>query len=238
MLKMNHKIVLATAGILGFASMASATPLVDVTILGSTNGGNTFSNNLTVTPGESIQLEVLAALAPVGSTNSNGSTSITSIVSGTDGTNALAFNVVDSRNGSFNTASLALGTGWNGGSGFGVGTVSGNTLTDVRPIQAPGAAAGSTTPSVLLTGTFTAGNFSGFSTETLGGSWATTGTTSGSFKINGGSTKFITGTTESSADPYVGFSGLTLTTATPEPASAGLFGLAGFGLLMRRRRSK
>jgi hypothetical protein len=217
--------------VFSFAQASTASQQVLISILGSKDGGATFSNSLTVTPGQSLTWEILAQLAPVGTQNSHGN--ITSVVAGTDGINSLAFNVIDSDSGTFNVASLQLVNGWNGGSGFGVGTVNGNTLTDVRPIQAPGVEVAATAPLTVLTGTFTAGSFSGFSSEVLSGSWATTGTTSGGFKINGGTTKVITTTTEGSSDPYVGFSSLTLSTV-PEPTmvSCVLFGAA---FLMRRR---
>lgn len=232
----------ATAVLLSGAA-AKGAALVNLQILGSTDGGSTYSSSLTVNPGQTIAFEVVGQIAPLGTSNTRSpATTITSLVPGTDGINSLAFNLNDSDSGTFNTG-LALGSGWNGGSGFGVGSVNGNTLTDVRPIQAPGVFVGATASSIILTGTFTAGTLA--SPETLGGSWATTGTTSGSFKVNGGaSSKIVSTTTEGSTDPFIGFSALTLTTgeASPVPSPAVVPAsilLAGmFGLLRLKRRQQ
>jgi hypothetical protein len=233
MLKYSHKLVFAAAS-LTLASALNAAPQINLSILGSKDGGSTYSSNVDVVPGQLVLFEVVGQLAPAGTVNSHGNT--TSLVSGTDGINSLSFNLNDSDGGAF--SNLQFVNGWNGGSGFSTGTVNGSTLTDVRPIQSPGVFVGSTSPSVILTGSFTAGNFSGFSTETLSGSWATTGTTSGAFKINGGTNKIITTTTEGSTDPFVGFSTLTLATPTPEPGSIALAGLASLGLLSRRSKRR
>ncbi len=92
---------------------------------------------------------------------------------------------------------------------------------------------------VVATGTFTTGATVGAS-STIGLSF---GSTSGSVKINGGSSVIIP-TTNGGATPIIGFNGLTLTaasTAVPEPASIvisgmGFVGVAGLTVLRRRAR--
>ena len=76
--KIRNCFFIAAAALCASGSAARAAGLVDLSFLGSTNGTN-FSNSLTVTPGQVIQFEVLAQLAPANTSNSqNASNNISS----------------------------------------------------------------------------------------------------------------------------------------------------------------
>ena len=108
----------------------------------------------------------------------------------------------------------------------------------LRPIHAAGVVTGGQNADVMLLGTFTVGSPLGPSlTSLVNANYAGTAST---FKYNSGAnTAFVSTTTEGSADPYLGFSSLTLTTASvPEPSTfvLGLAGIGAFGLWAARRR--
>jgi hypothetical protein len=235
-------IAAATAALL-FTGTAHAATLFNTQILASSTQNGTYTTSLVVTPGQTVYYEVVGQLAPVGTSNTKGT--INTITSA-DGANSLSYTLTDSTSNpvqiSFNS-DAALQSGFTGGSGANAGTASGNSLTLVRPIQAPGVQAGGLTQTLIETGTFlvSAAAPAG-STGVVTGSYAGKAT---GLKINAGANSVLLVNSDSASDPVLGFAPLTLTTAAdvsavPAPGllgssalTAGTIGLVG---LVRRRR--
>jgi hypothetical protein len=204
-----------------------AAPIFNVQIFGSSDGGATFTNSVVAGSGTTIQFEVVGQLNTTGTSNTqSGTKTLTSEVAGTDGANSLGFDLANSGTGTF--SGLALGSGWNGGSGQSAGTVSGSVITGVRPIQAPGVFVGiNGSPSVILTGSYTVGT---------PGTIGALESASGSLKFNNGSGSALVSSTDSTkTDPYIGYSTMTVALA-PEPSTLGLLSMGAFAVLLRRRR--
>jgi autotransporter-associated beta strand protein len=217
------------------AAVADASPFVNLQILGSTNGGQSYSPTLTVSPGETIEYVVEGELNQSAVTNANHPYTLSNAGQSAtaDGITSLDFDLVDSGNGIFLNESLNSANGWTGaGTGNGLtspGTVSGNKLEDIFPAQSAGTVVGGTSESVMLIGNFTVS--SSPSTETLTGKWYTEGQsgiqTAGAIKVATTSSthqsiipSYTPGTvatgSESTADPYVAYgAGLTLTVTPP-----------------------
>jgi hypothetical protein len=225
--KTKTSMLVAAAALLTLGGVASASPLVNLSIQGSIDNGASWANSLQVTPGENILIRVVGSLASTTTQNSQGGgRTINSEVSGTDGIGSLKFDVLDSTG---TASSLALQSPWSAGTGASAGAVTApDNITGIRPILASGVA-DVIGPSTLETASLKVGTLP----ETLTGQWSAGG--SGAFKINGGTNVFISSTTEANADPLVSYAPLTLTTA-PEPASLLLAGVGGAALLMRRRK--
>ena len=244
---LKRKSVLAGAALVAaaWATPAHAAPFITLSLQGRVTGsGDPFSSTVVVSSSsQSIDYQLVADMAPTGTTNaqSTGRT-ITSLTAGTDGANSLkvdAFELAtDTSQVSF-TAAGALQNGWGAGTGAIGGTPTaraggtGNDLLAIRPVQAAGVFT-SIDPTVVMTGTF--------NTTTLGNAdslvrvrWSTAAGNTGSLKINGSTTVFLSGTSEAAADPFVGYTPLTLT--VPEPASLSMLGMAAVGLLARRRKA-
>jgi hypothetical protein len=239
--KLIRTLVIAVAvGFTLLSSSVKASPYITLSVLGSTDGQN-FSNNLSITPDETLYFEIVGAIAPVGTTNSNTVKSITSQSSSTDGLGSTKFNLNDSNATAISVASysnLALQSGLAAGSGPSTGTVSGSNLTAIRPIGANGVFAFGTaaSPFTVLTGQISLGsNLVANTPVTLDGAWYSGG--AGSLKLNSGAnTALLSNTSEvASGDPYEAYAPLTLTYNTPEPASLGLLGLGALALMRRRR---
>jgi hypothetical protein len=248
-MKMSKKLLAAVAAAaLLPCGIASAAPFIDVQILASSDGGNTFTSTLQAQAGQTYQFEVVGQLAPVGTTNTNGTgRTITSEVAGTDGIGSLSFNLANSAGDpvqiNFNTAALQ-GT-FTAGTGAAPGTLQNSTtgqptagqnneIAGSRPVNGNGVLTNiNGQPGVIESGTFTVESGSG--ATTVGGSFAGV---NGGFKINDGSNVFYSSTTEAGTDPFFGYAPLTVTTSSvPEPASMAVFGLGAAGLLMRRRKT-
>jgi len=229
-----------------WASPASAGPLITLSVEGSTSPSGPFSSSLTVEADTTYYYEVLATISPVGTTD--GTHTINSLVAGVDGNNSLSFNLNDTGTTPV-PISISTGTLMNGyqdGTGAQGGTPSGNNLDTARPIQSPGVFVGvpmldAPAPVVVMAGTFTTGATVTGTNSVLNGSFA--GATS-SIKINDGGVVIISSSTEASANPIVGYAGLTLNTgssgAVPEPSGISLMGLglAVVVLTAVRRRKK
>lgn len=220
---------MAVVGLLGLAaSSATAAPIVNLTVLGNTDGSANYSSTVTASPGATVYFKVVAELAPIGTTNTQLGTAVTSET----GINAVRFNILGPVSGVVGTfGTKALDAAWAAGTGANAGSVVGNDVTNIFAAQSAGVYVGvNGSPSTVLTGQF---SVSAVTTEGLL-SLSKYSTMGGSFKVNGG-VKFISNVTESNADPYVGYTGLTL--AVPEPTSMGLLGLGSLALLHRRHKS-
>lgn len=237
------------AALPGGAAMAA--PLVNLSILGSTTNGGSYTGSLSVTAGETIYYEVVGQMSPVGTTNSFASKTITSLTPSTDGISSLSYILQDAGANpiqiSFNS-DAALGNGFQSGTGAKAGTLASlgggtnNELTTIRPIEPNGtyvgvSAANTPAPIVIETGSFVVDAVGGSGSQ-VAVSWGGTGS---GFKINGGSVVAPSNTTEGavgspSADPYFGYTALTLT-SVPEPTSMALLGISGLALATRRRRA-
>jgi hypothetical protein len=240
-------VVAASAALL--PCMARASALVDLQVLGSTDGQN-YSSTLQVVAGQTYDFEVVGQLASVGTVNAHPGGTITSEVAGVDGIGSTNYNLID--NGanpvqiSF-TSSQLQGTysqGFGGTAGTPASSNGGtnNELDDVRPINPFLVYNGvNGSPVVMESGTFTVPSAAASSTSQLVGVYG--GQLSG-FKINNNQTQAMSASTESGSDgfndPYQQIAPLTLTTGAspvPEPASVAVFGLGAIGLLARRRRT-
>jgi hypothetical protein len=223
-------ILFVTAGLaLSAFSAASASPLLYVDILGSTTGAaGSYANSVTATPSSTIYFELNAVSASPGATN----THTTSTPDGqTDSVDALPFfNITDtsaSGTGSFNSASVASTFQ---GSGQEAAITNNGTLLTVRALDATAGGYVSTdgTGATLVTGTLVVGStgtdvFTYAYNKSLGG-----------FKV-AGTILNANSSTETSADPYLSYDGLTIIATTPEPASLGLLAMGGLALMRRRR---
>jgi hypothetical protein len=225
----------AAAALAAASSMAHATALVNLQILGSTDGTH-FSSSLSgVTPGQTISFEVLGEIDQSPDTNSNHPwTLVQPQVSGTDGISSLNYNLSLSDTGA-TFKSSSTGPDFTNTLGSSGGTAAGNNLTAVNDSPAtPGAFYGGTATDMLLSGTFTAGSAS---TDTMTYSF-----NSGAFKANTtAGQKGITAspTTETGTDPYIVAAPLAVSEASPvpEPASLAVFAVGAMGLLIRRRQA-
>jgi PEP-CTERM motif len=239
-MRQSFSLVSALVVIALFAGTASAGPLVDFTLLGSTSANGPFTSSLTVTSGEKIFYELEVTLAPIGSTN--GTHTITSKVDGVDGVNALSLNITS---GSAIPTTFTAGTfqnSWNSIIGETPGTPSEGGLSDIRGGQSPGVFVGANSESIALTGSFTTGASLGSGLTSLV-SMDFGGATSG-IKINDGTIVFMSANSEGGSDPVAGFTGLTIMTASaavPEPSSVVLMGLSTMvigGVMAARRRNR
>jgi hypothetical protein len=226
-------LLLAAITVLGMETAAHAAPFVDVTVLGSPNGTSNWSANLTVTPGETVYYEVNAIVAGANTSNTqSGKTFVLGTqTSGSDGISSLALALSDTLG---TTLSPTLASAWSGITG------AGPTTGGYKVGPAVGSYNGLTT-STIMTGSFTFSQSATSDTLSAGNDTQLTGTTGGmEALLSSGFTKSpqtpiqITATSESGADPYVGYTPLALSEA-PEPSSVGLL-LLGIPFLARRRR--
>jgi hypothetical protein len=223
-----NPLLIAAASTLMLSAAANASPFVDLTIEASTTQGGTYSTSLSgLTGSEPIYVEVVGQLAPTGTVN--GTHTITSLNASTDGIASLNFGLSGTGGITFNTSALAtpstvppttgtntVGGGaidWTTGTGSLAGTVSGSTVTSIRPIISGTDALTTSATDVLWVGKLTLP--SSFTGSTVSGSWTSGG--SGGFKYNGGTSGLITNGTETGANPYVGYTPLTLTANTSSP---------------------
>src|SRR5262245_60027099 len=120
------KAVLGLCVVLFFSGRAGASPLVTISLLGRVTGsGNPFSSHVgtIVSPGESIDFELVVKMAPIGTTNTQGANTrtITSLTLGVDGLNSTKHDIVNVTNGygtetNLNQA-LTFTNGWGDGLG-------------------------------------------------------------------------------------------------------------------------
>lgn len=223
------------ASTLFVCAAAQADPLVKLQILGSKTQGSGYVSNLSgVHPGDTVYVEIVGQMAPVGTSNSNKGT-ITALTSGTDGIGALYMDLTASNSATFSSIALATALtspaavgDWTGGFSPSPGVASSGTVTGVHPQAGLGHWNAATSPDVIWIGQLTVGSVS----SVVSGAWHSGGT--GTFRINGGSSGSITNTSETSSDHFVSISPLNI--AVPEPASLGVLGLGCLALLRRSRK--
>lgn len=239
------------AATVGGVGIASASPLLNVVVLGNTNGSSNYGATVTAAPGQTIYYELEASIAPPGITNNDGDYGPGLVTgtqtSGSDGVNALNLTLANTTGAALSTPTVA--SSYTVGTGYTPGVASGSTVKDIFAIASPGVFYGGTSPVQVLTGSFIAGSSSGL----LEASYDTVDDSGVGFKYNdavGGQTPLVandqtetlSGATASGNlpfDPLVGFTPLRVTSASPvpEPSSVAIMGLASGLLFLRRRRN-
>src|SRR5579859_5327965 len=110
--KCKKLVVAVIAGLATAGGVANADPLVDLQILGSKTGAaGSYTSSLSgLSASQTVFVEVLGQLAPIGTANPLHSKTITSISStaNVDGINGVAFNLIDGDSATF--SNIALGT--------------------------------------------------------------------------------------------------------------------------------
>ena len=218
----------------GAAGVASAGPLLTLQIEGSFTGtAGTYSSSLGFgvdppPPGTTIYYEV-NAIFNYGAINSN----TPNVPNGSsDSIDSLPSFQLTADSGTTLTPS-PIQNGFGAGTGAGVTQPNGPNTAVIRAVNSPGFYLNADSPLTIETGQLTAGT-GPITRQLLGGYFANSGLT----KVSGNLTS-ITSTTESSADPIVAYSPLTIwgsSGVVPEPASLAVFGLGALGLLRRTRQ--
>ncbi|MDR3660266.1 MAG: hypothetical protein P4L86_07680, partial [Mycobacterium sp.] len=196
-------------------------------VLASASPTGPFTSSLQVTASETVYYEVVGQLAPVGTVD--GSHTITSLTA-SDGISSLSFTLLSAGSStlpiSFVSSTLATPStspsaaySWSAGTGASNGalqSVSGGTnneVSNVRPIHVPGAYSAALALDAIDFGSFTvsSGVSAGGTSQVIG---MFGGVTSGIRINNGASPIVISSSTESSSNPILGITPLTLTVAS------------------------
>lgn len=239
MLRFEH--ISATLLISVFALHGFAAPFVNLSMEARYVGsGGVFSNYLNPMVGQ-VEYQLIADMAPIGT--SRGAITINSLTKAPtngDGINNLKLDIVageglqtdffvfESGNLNPDPDATLEGDSWAAGTGASGGLPSGNTLLGIRPIHNVGLQS-AIDREVLMTGIFTISRDLP-PMQSVHLRWTSNG--AGSGKINGGTNIIFSTSTESSGDPFVGFSPLHL--FTPEPGSASILLIGLLALCSRR----
>lgn len=230
--------VLAVLAIGFLATQASAAPFALVTM--TDLDGNAL---VQVAPGATVDYKITVQLNDIGTTNTTATPdkTITSRVETKDGIGTVRFNIQQSL-ADLVQVSFTTGTLYNGyevGIGATGGTVAdrGNGFSNLNTIwavksttDAPG---GANAPILVLTGSFTVDAFAMVGdSSTIRMTYKIPTLPPGVIKFNNGLSVVAKST---DADPYFGFTGLTVE-IIPEPATLAVLGLGGALLAIRRKR--
>ena len=212
----NRTVVLAALAALGLGGLAKASPLVTLSVLGSSTGtAGSYTSSLTgIAPGTTLYYEVVAQFAAANTSNTNTAKKPNG---STDSINSLPTFTLADNGGLFLSSNLP--STWSGGSGASAGnngtpagvvsswSGSAASVTAIRVIASPGNFVSADSQVVLLTGQFTT------AAGTTGITASTDGTTySGSIKL-AASPQAITTASETSTDHLVGYAGLSVSGA-------------------------
>jgi hypothetical protein len=256
--------VLAVAMVLAVAEMASADPLVYVSVLGRVQGAGTdYENSVAVHAGDTLEYQLWVKMAALGATNTAGTIGVpgggvtsttTALVPGMDGVNLMQFNVGESASQPIQidfSSPVTLAESWMGDHvhnlGWSPGTVtarsdSAHDIMNIRPMQAPGIFVGvlaTDTPAAVLvasgTALVTAMGSGGASTVYASDRLPTAISNFYSSLISINNEGLAIIGSRTDTDPVMGFQNLTL---TPEPATLSLLLVGGAAALARRWRRR
>ena len=248
------------------AISASAAPYLTVSLLGRVQGsGAPFSSSVAAGAGDVIEYQIQTQLGAeesvnpyAGATNTALSTTISNWVpsngstSPTAGLNQARFSLVSGGAATFTTAATPA-AGWADAPGNSPGTPAGANLDGVNLIRAAGnfdgiGAAEELELLQIASGTFTVAGAGSVAPSPTGSAF-TTGTALATMRWRNDAntanvnynptvlqqTNATTGTAQggNTIDPIIIYQALNI---VPEPATFGLLGLAGMGMLARRRR--
>jgi len=225
-----------------FSGTVQAAPIFNLKVLvrNVTDAEGSFTaSNISANTGDVLEYQIVGNMAPVGTvyTGAAGFT-ITSLSANIDGMQSLRVDLFElASDPEQATLGLgALGGDWNDAPDNSVGSLvprgnGNNDVSSIRPIRTAGNF-GAISEDVMYTGTMTV-----TAESTTAGlvrlRWATG---SGAFHVNGtGLAKFISLATETGTAPFLSYTPAAIA-VVPEPTSLSLLGLAGLGLLARRKK--
>jgi flagellar hook-associated protein 2 len=198
---------------LGYATVASAAPFLDLQVLGSLTQNGTYTASLTgLSSGETVYYEVTEVLAGPGTINATASPALTLAAGGqvapTNGLSTLGFNVANS-DATVTGITSAVNTAANWGgivTGVTAGTDSGGTVSAAFVGQPSGTYLGATTSSILLTGSFVTGSAA---SDSVAASWSTSQNAGGldvatTLKASQKLSLANSNASSTAANPYVG----------------------------------